>query len=108
MIQALIAQHFRDKESKTGRTEQVDIVKGKGNSETSGNSPPDADIDLRKGFDLTFTRRPRCREDINSRLVQTIHYLRLYRSRHMLTVVSKIEGVAELFRKPLFQITCGK
>jgi len=48
-----------------------------------------ADIDLRKGFDLTSTRRPRCREDIDSRLVQTIHYLRLYRSRHMLTVVSK-------------------
>jgi hypothetical protein len=36
MIQALIAQHFRDKESKTGNTEQVDIVKGKGNSETLG------------------------------------------------------------------------
>ena len=36
MIQALIAQHFRDKESNTGQTEQVDIVKGKGNSETLG------------------------------------------------------------------------
>jgi len=32
MIQALVAQHFRDKESKTGQAEQVDIVKGKGNS----------------------------------------------------------------------------
>jgi len=30
MIQALVAQHFRDKESKTGQAAQVDIVKGKG------------------------------------------------------------------------------
>jgi hypothetical protein len=30
MIQALVAQHFRDKESQTGHMEQVDIVKGKG------------------------------------------------------------------------------
>lgn len=32
MVQALVAQHFRDKESKTGHTAaQVDIIKGKGN-----------------------------------------------------------------------------
>ncbi|KUI64420.1 hypothetical protein VM1G_11209 [Cytospora mali] len=30
MIQALVAQHFRDKESQTGQAEPVDIVKGKG------------------------------------------------------------------------------
>lgn len=61
MIQALIAQHFRDKELKTGQTEQVDIVKGKGDSklwELSTGCWCQADIDLRKGFDLTFTRRP--------------------------------------------------
>jgi len=33
MIQALIAQHFRDKEAKTGHTQQVDIVKGKGKAD---------------------------------------------------------------------------
>jgi hypothetical protein len=46
MIQALIAQHFRDKESKTGQAAQVDIVKGKGNSETPGNSSSDAGAGL--------------------------------------------------------------
>lgn len=31
MIQALVAQHFRDKKHKAGQTAQMDIVKGKGN-----------------------------------------------------------------------------
>ncbi|KAL5325535.1 hypothetical protein ACEPPN_006662 [Leptodophora sp. 'Broadleaf-Isolate-01'] len=66
MIQALIAQHFRDKESKTGQTEQVDIVKGKG-----------------KGLILLLHGAPGVGK------------------------TSTAEGVAELFRKPLFQITCG-
>lgn len=30
MIQALVAQHFRDKEHKAGQAAQMDIVKGKG------------------------------------------------------------------------------
>lgn len=30
MIVSLVSQHFRDKESKTGRSEEFDIVKGKG------------------------------------------------------------------------------
>lgn len=32
MIVSLIAQHFRDKRSKTGQREEFDIVKGKGTS----------------------------------------------------------------------------
>lgn len=30
MIQALVSQHFRDKQLQTSHTEQVDVVKGKG------------------------------------------------------------------------------
>jgi hypothetical protein len=46
MIQALIAQHFRDKKSKIRQAAQVDIVKGKGNSLTPGNSSSDAGAGL--------------------------------------------------------------
>ncbi|KAH9213339.1 hypothetical protein DL95DRAFT_367299 [Leptodontidium sp. 2 PMI_412] len=61
MIQALIAQHFRDKESKTGQTEQVDIVKGKGIFELC---PLDAQLtcdlgstakEVEKALDINFT-----------------------------------------------------
>lgn len=98
MIQALIAQHFRDKESKTGQTEQVDIVKGKGIFELC---PLDAQLTCtRKGINLTSTWRPRGGEDIDSGSVWTI-YVKIDTDIHT-------EGVAELFRKPLFQITCGK
>lgn len=30
MIESLVTQHFRDKQSKTGRREEFDIVRGKG------------------------------------------------------------------------------
>ncbi|RSL86169.1 hypothetical protein CEP51_002958 [Fusarium floridanum] len=65
MILSLIAQHFRDKESKGAQTEQVDIVRGKG-----------------KGLILLLHGAPGVGK------------------------TSTAEGVAELFRKPLFQITC--
>ncbi|KUI55602.1 ATPase family AAA domain-containing protein 3B [Cytospora mali] len=66
MIQALVAQHFRDKESRTGQAEPVDIVKGKG-----------------KGLILLLHGAPGVGK------------------------TSTAEAVAESFRKPLFQITCG-
>ncbi|KAH7136820.1 hypothetical protein B0J13DRAFT_81180 [Dactylonectria estremocensis] len=66
MIVSLIAQHFRDKESKGGLTEQVDIVKGKG-----------------KGLILLLHGAPGVGK------------------------TSTAEGVAEMFKKPLLQITCG-
>lgn len=98
MVQALVAQHFRDKESKTGQTAaQVDIVKGKGSYitpklwELSAACWCSADIDLREGFDLTSTWRPRCGKDINSRLVYTSSTASGSTSPgiHILTVVSK-------------------
>ncbi|KAK8030090.1 ATPase family AAA domain-containing protein 3B [Apiospora rasikravindrae] len=66
MIQALVAQHFRDKEHRAGQTEQMDIVKGKG-----------------KGLILLLHGAPGVGK------------------------TSTAEGVAELFNRPLFQITCG-
>ncbi|RSL55915.1 hypothetical protein CEP54_009121 [Fusarium duplospermum] len=65
MILSLIAQHFRDKESKGAQVEQVDIVRGKG-----------------KGLILLLHGAPGVGK------------------------TSTAEGVAELFKKPLFQITC--
>ncbi|KAK8062250.1 hypothetical protein PG997_014347 [Apiospora hydei] len=66
MIQALVAQHFRDKVYKAGQTSQTDIVKGKG-----------------KGLILLLHGAPGVGK------------------------TSTAEGVAELFNRPLFQITCG-
>ncbi|KAF7556377.1 hypothetical protein G7Z17_g1416 [Cylindrodendrum hubeiense] len=66
MIISLISQHFRDRASKRGQTEQVDIVKGKG-----------------KGLILLLHGAPGVGK------------------------TSTAEGVAELFKKPLLQITCG-
>lgn len=40
MVLSLIAQHFRDKESVTADTEQVDIVRGKGMHRTCTWNPP--------------------------------------------------------------------
>ncbi|KAI0803778.1 hypothetical protein GGR55DRAFT_682191 [Xylaria sp. FL0064] len=60
IVRSLVAQHFRDKESSTGREEQLDIVRGKG-----------------KGLIILLHGAP------------------------------GVEGIAELFNKPLFQITCG-
>lgn len=36
MIESLISQHFRDKESKGGPQDQVDVVKGKGEKSPTG------------------------------------------------------------------------
>ncbi|KAK6220696.1 hypothetical protein LQW54_001887 [Pestalotiopsis sp. IQ-011] len=66
MILCLTAQHFRDKESSTGPTKQVDIVKGKG-----------------KGLIVLLHGAPGVGK------------------------TSTAEGVAEVFKRPLFQITCG-
>ncbi|KAH8810789.1 hypothetical protein F5884DRAFT_260292 [Xylogone sp. PMI_703] len=66
MIISLITQHFRDKNSKAGQGEQVDIVKGKG-----------------RGLILLLHGAPGVGK------------------------TSTAEGVAEMFQKPLFQITCG-
>ncbi|ORY62059.1 uncharacterized protein BCR38DRAFT_466837 [Pseudomassariella vexata] len=66
MIVSLIAQHFRDKRSKSGDKEQVDIVKGKG-----------------KGLIFLLHGAPGVGK------------------------TSTAEGVAELFKKPLIQVTCG-
>ncbi|KAK4197400.1 hypothetical protein QBC40DRAFT_285657 [Triangularia verruculosa] len=64
MVLSLIAQHFRDKESK--ETQQVDIVAGKG-----------------KGLIILLHGAPGVGKTTTA------------------------EGVAEMFRRPLFQITCG-
>ncbi|KAH0437315.1 AAA family ATPase [Colletotrichum camelliae] len=66
MIESLISQHFRDKESKGGPHDQVDVVKGKG-----------------KGLILLLHGAPGVGK------------------------TSTAEGIAEMFGKPLFQITCG-
>ncbi|KAK5989730.1 hypothetical protein PT974_07989 [Cladobotryum mycophilum] len=66
MVLSLIAQHFRDKESSTAQTEQVDLVRGKG-----------------KGLIILLHGAPGVGKTTTA------------------------EGVAELFKKPLFQITCG-
>ncbi|KAF4541302.1 AAA family ATPase [Lasiodiplodia theobromae] len=66
MIESLVAQHFRDKQSKAGRREEFDIVRGKG-----------------KGLILLLHGAPGVGK------------------------TSTAEGVAEIFKKPLFQITCG-
>ena len=98
MVQALVAQHFRDKESKTGQTAaQVDIIKGKGNyitlklCEFSAACSCQVDIDPRERFDLTSTWCPGCRKDINSRLVYTSSPASgcISLSMYILTVVSK-------------------
>ncbi|TKW56162.1 hypothetical protein CTA1_2989 [Colletotrichum tanaceti] len=66
MIESLIAQHFRDKESKGDPNDQFDAVRGKG-----------------KGLILLLHGAPGVGK------------------------TSTAEGAAELFGKPLFQITCG-
>ncbi|KAK4227338.1 P-loop containing nucleoside triphosphate hydrolase [Podospora fimiseda] len=66
MIVSLVSQHFRNRDSSSGRREQVDIVKGKG-----------------KGLILLLHGAPGVGK------------------------TSTTEGVAEHFKKPLFQITCG-
>ncbi|KAK4863480.1 hypothetical protein LT330_002258 [Penicillium expansum] len=66
MVQSLIAQHFRDKESGGSRNEQVDFVRGKG-----------------KGLIMLLHGAPGVGK------------------------TSTAECIADLFQKPLFQITCG-
>ncbi|OAG06722.1 uncharacterized protein CC84DRAFT_1142712 [Paraphaeosphaeria sporulosa] len=66
MIVSLIAQHFRDKKSTTGKREEFDIVRGKG-----------------KGLIILLHGAPGVGK------------------------TSTAEGIAEKFKKPLFQITCG-
>ncbi|KAI1275385.1 hypothetical protein F5Y07DRAFT_369888 [Xylaria sp. FL0933] len=66
IVRSLVAQHFRDKESSTGREEQLDIVRGKG-----------------KGLIILLHGAPGVGKTTTA------------------------EGIAELFNKPLFQITCG-
>jgi hypothetical protein len=103
MIVSLIAQHFRDKKSISGQREQVDIVRGKGKKH-SNRRDHDADRNHRQGFDPATTWCPRCGKDIHCRFVTGYHHTLAAR---LLTRFTK-EGVAELFQKPLFQITCGK
>ncbi|TEA16810.1 ATPase family AAA domain-containing protein 3B [Colletotrichum sidae] len=66
MIKSLIAQHFRDKQTKGGPHDQFDVVRGKG-----------------KGLIVLLHGAPGVGK------------------------TSTAEGSAELFGKPLFQITCG-
>ncbi|PWY93096.1 hypothetical protein BO94DRAFT_622279 [Aspergillus sclerotioniger CBS 115572] len=66
MIESFVAQHFRDKKSITDHSDQVDIVRGKG-----------------EGLIMLLHGAPGAGR------------------------TSTVEGIAELFRKPLFQITCG-
>ncbi|KGO50161.1 hypothetical protein PEX2_056390 [Penicillium expansum] len=66
MVQSLIAQHFRDKESGGSRNEQVDFARGKG-----------------KGLIMLLHGAPGVGK------------------------TSTAECIADLFQKPLFQITCG-
>ncbi|KAJ0420213.1 hypothetical protein BJY00DRAFT_301637 [Aspergillus carlsbadensis] len=66
VLQSLVAQHYRDKQSASSASEQVDIVRGKG-----------------KGLIILLHGAPGVGKTTTA------------------------EGVAELFGKPLFQITCG-
>ncbi|KAL3463506.1 hypothetical protein BJX64DRAFT_116311 [Aspergillus heterothallicus] len=66
VLQSLVAQHYRDKQSSSMANEQVDIVRGKG-----------------KGLIILLHGAPGVGKTTTA------------------------EGVAELFEKPLFQITCG-
>jgi hypothetical protein len=103
MIVSLIAQHFRDKKSISGQREQVDIVRGKGKKHLI-KEDDDADSSHRQGPDPATAWCPRCGKDIHCRFVTDYHNASTTRK---LTRFNK-EGVAELFQKPLFQITCGK
>jgi hypothetical protein len=67
MIQSLIAQHFRDKESGKGRNEQVDFVRGKGTYEVSVASVTSSKHPLRQGFDPSSPWSSRCWENKHSR-----------------------------------------
>ncbi|KAK4464310.1 hypothetical protein QBC42DRAFT_344734 [Cladorrhinum samala] len=66
IIESLVSQHFRNRESSAGQRGQVDIIRGKG-----------------KGLILLLHGAPGVGK------------------------TSTAEGVAELFKRPLLQITCG-
>ncbi|KAJ2895303.1 hypothetical protein MKZ38_006713 [Zalerion maritima] len=101
MIVSLITQHFRDKEARSSYGDQVDIVKGKGTT-----LPP------RKGTYTAAPRRPWSRENFDSWYVLLLPFASNQsqsrkKSRRAINLISQAEGVAEMFKKPLFQITCG-
>ncbi|XDG02434.1 hypothetical protein ABKA04_002049 [Annulohypoxylon sp. FPYF3050] len=66
IIRSLVTQHFRDRESRSTRDEQSDIIRGKG-----------------KGLIILLHGAPGVGKTTTA------------------------EGIAELFNRPLFQITCG-
>ncbi|KAF4850605.1 hypothetical protein CGCSCA4_v003733 [Colletotrichum siamense] len=66
LVQSLVTQHFRNRQSSFTRDEQTDLIKGKG-----------------KGLIMLLHGAPGVGKTTTA------------------------EGIAELFRKPLFQITCG-
>lgn len=64
MIVSLIAQHFRDKESKGAQTEQIDIVRGKGRGSYLFQSFKLTET-ARERLDSTAPRSSWCREDLD-------------------------------------------
>lgn len=72
MVQSLIAQHFRDKESWTNSNEEVDIVRGKGkqDSDDLGGMKDETSLTRsRQGLDYTPPRSARRGKDNYCRLV---------------------------------------
>ncbi|KAI1268650.1 hypothetical protein F5Y18DRAFT_424012 [Xylariaceae sp. FL1019] len=86
MVKSLIAQHFRDKQSPIAKEDQWDIVRGKG-----------------KGLVILL------RAQISSAIDTKLTFCP-YRSPHGAPGVGKTttaECVADYFKRPLFQLTCG-
>lgn len=70
MIQALVAQHFRDKEHKAGQASQMDIIKGKGRMVHTNLALRSILLTLRayrQGIDFALTRCAGSWEDQHSR-----------------------------------------
>ncbi|KAJ2989593.1 hypothetical protein NUW58_g3395 [Xylaria curta] len=88
MVQSLVTQHFRDRQAAFTRDDQADIVRGKGG--------------------LVILQMPRpifC--TVANYVVLGKGLILLLHGAPGVGKTTTAEGVAELFQKPLFQITCG-
>lgn len=112
MIVSLITQHFRDKAASARLRQQADTVKDKGKrcARIVRAMEDKADTYYRQGLDFPTSRGTRYRQDINSWFVSPSSHLREVSPPTLLFILTdaRSEAVAERFRKPLFQISCGK
>lgn len=109
IVRSLVGQHFQAKESAAGHEMQADIVRGKGNI---FNTYPFHIIERgetnsyqRQRFNNPSTRSTRGGQNDHGRLVTTSCMKGSQLAPRL--IGRKIECIAELFNKPLFQLTCG-